>query len=198
MLFTALVIVGGLLRPEYSHVRQFISELGATGTPNAGLFNLGGFVAAGLLLAAFGVATARLIPNGRWSVLAATLMTIFGCGVVAAGVYSCDPGCPQPAISVTGRIHDTVSIAAFVSAIAGIGLWALEFRRSEALGDLWRYSAFTSVMSLAFLFAVATSLESRAFTGLWQRLLLGTLFVWCGVVALRVRRLPESAHATAA
>jgi hypothetical protein len=34
-----------------------------------------------------------------------------------------------------------------------------------------------------------SSLESRGLTGLWQRLMLGTLFLWCGAAAAHAFRL---------
>jgi hypothetical protein len=43
-LFTAVVILCAALRPNYSHVAQFVSELGARGTSHAELMNLAGFV----------------------------------------------------------------------------------------------------------------------------------------------------------
>jgi hypothetical protein len=51
------------------------------------------------------------------------------------------------------------------------------------------YSAVSSAAALAFLVALANSLESRTLTGLWQRLLVGALFLWCGIVGVRAFRL---------
>ena len=57
----------------------------------------------------------------------------------------------------------------------------------------WRrlsaYSLVTSAVALVFFLSLVGSLESRTLTGLWQRLMLGTLFLWCGVVAVRAFRL---------
>ena len=187
-LFTAVVILCGALRPGYSHVGQFISELGASGTPHAMLMNVGGFIPAGLLLAGFGVATGRLLKGGARAAIASGLVTLFGLGVVVAGVYSCDLGCPQPPSSTAGLIHDRVSVAAFLAGIVGVGLWALEFRRLTSFSDLWRYAALSSVAALCLFIALAASLQTRVITGLLQRLLLGTLFLWCGKVSLRLLR----------
>ena len=191
-LFTVMVILCGAGRPGYSHIRQLISELGASGTTHATLMNLGGFIPAGVLLAGFGIATGRLLKGGTRATIASGLLTLFGLGVIVAGAYSCDLGCPQPPTSTAGLIHDRVSVAAFLAAIVGIGLWALEFRRLNAFRDLWRYGAMTSIVALGLFIALAASLQARVITGLLQRLLLGTLFLWCGIVALRLPRYQDT------
>jgi hypothetical protein len=121
------------------------------------------------------------------------LITFFGIGMSLAGFFQCDPGCPQPPTSLAGTIHDRVSVAAFVAAIAGIGFWAMEFRTRPLWKGLWRYSALASAAGLCFLLALAASLDTRALTGLWQRLLIATVFGWYAVVALRLVRHPVRA-----
>ncbi len=44
ILFTLVTIISASLRSDYSHVSQYISELGATGTTNAHLMNFAGFI----------------------------------------------------------------------------------------------------------------------------------------------------------
>jgi hypothetical membrane protein len=177
-LFVAVVILCGALRPGYSHSAQFISELGALGTPNAALMNLGGFVAGGTLIVAFGISLNHLLRPHWSSVSAALLISMFGFGLVLAGAFPCAPGCPQK----DPTLHDGVSIAAFLSAIAGLALAARSFRAVARWRPLWAYSAISSAAAFFLLLALATSIDSRVFTGIWQRLLLGTLFLWCAVV----------------
>ena len=50
------VFVGGWQYPGYSHVSQFISELGATGAPSPSILNFGGLIPAGALTVAFALA----------------------------------------------------------------------------------------------------------------------------------------------
>lgn len=66
-------------------------------------------------------------------------------------------------------------------------LWAYCFR-AAAWRSLWSYSAVSSVVALALLLVLNASEESRAFTGVWQRLFVATLDLWCAVVAFRVFR----------
>jgi hypothetical protein len=82
-----------------------------------------------------------------------------------------------------------VSIGAFASGISSLAVWSLCFRRLSAWRPLWLYSALSSAVALAFLLATYATFDSRAFTGAWQRLSLGTLYAWCLVTGARVYRL---------
>jgi len=186
-LFTLTTLVIAALRPRYNHVTSMISELGATGTPYAALMNYIGFVPAGLMLAAFGVALARAFPRQRMATAGAVLVTLFGFGMAASGVFSCDPGCPQSGGSFEHVVHDRIAPIIFVCLIAGTAILGIHFRRIPKWHHLGVYSLFTSALSLAFLVALIRSLETRTLTGLWQRLMLATLFLWCAVIGLRHR-----------
>jgi hypothetical membrane protein len=187
-LFTTLIVVCGALRPDYSHLRHFISELGATGTPNAALMNFAGFLPAGLLLAGFGASLALWFPRRRVSLVAAGCIAVFGLGHFAAGVYSCDPGCPLEGASWQATVHDRVSLLAFVAGIAGVVLWARVFRGLAAWRSLATYSTVSSLAALGLLVGLGLSMEARVFTGALQRLFIGTLYLWCAVVAVRMWR----------
>jgi len=188
ILFISLMILCGALRPGYSHVTQFISELGETGGSHAALMNLLGFIPTGLLIAAFGASLARRFPRTSLSLAAAILLVVYGLGITGAGLYSCDPGCPSQHLSFDGMMHRVVSISAFLAGILGIALWARCFRSLAAWRSLSRYSAVSSAMALVFLLLVSATEQSRVFTGVWQRLSMMTMDLWCAIVGLRVFR----------
>lgn len=192
VLFAAVVVAAGTARGNYSHISNFVSELGATGTPYAGLMNYAGFLPTGLMLAAFGIGLAKVLPGRRVASLAAVLVMLFGAGVAASGIASCDPGCPQTGGSVENAVHNAIAPVAFLCLIAGAGVLGVHFRSNRDWRSLSAYSLTSSVIALCFLVALAMSLDSRELTGLWQRLLLFVLFLWCGVVGMRAYRL--SAH----
>jgi hypothetical membrane protein len=189
IVFVFLVVLCGALRPDYSHVTQLMSELGESGSSHASLMNFFGFVSSGVLLAAFGVSLTYALPRTTSSLAAAGLIVVYGLGVVGAGLYSCDRGCPSQNLSPEATMHRVFSLTAFVAAILGIALWAYEFRSLAAWRSLWRYSAVTSAVALVLFFLVGTSERSRTFAGVWQRLFLATLDLWSAVVGLRAFRL---------
>jgi len=188
ILFVAIVIVSAALRLDYSHAENFISELGATGTPYAGLMNYAGFLPAGSMLAVFGVALGNALPRNRATILAAILVTLFGVGIAASGVASCDPGCPQTGGSVENLVHNRIAPIAFLCLIVAAGIFGVHFRSNPAWRSLAVFSLVSSLLGLCLLVGLASSLDSRALTGLWQRLLLAVLFFWCAVVGVRVFR----------
>ncbi len=196
VLFASVVILCGALRPEYNHVTQFISELGESGGSHASLMNVLGFIPSGLLLAAFGASLAYLPPRTSLSLTAAALIVAYGLGITGAGVYSCDSGCPRQNISSEATLHRVVSIISCIAGILGIALWAHRFRALAAWRSLWGYSAVSSAVALVLLLVLNASEESRAFTGVWQRLFVATLDLWCAVIGLRVfRSLSVGEHA---
>jgi len=197
VLFAAVVVICAAMRPGYSHVDQFISELGASGTPNALVMNAAGFLPTGTLIVVFGLSLVALLPGRPVFRVSGVLVGLFGLGLLTAGLVPCAPGCPQDPPS----LHDGISVAGFISALVGIGACAYGFRSTPRWQRLWFYSAVSSGIGLCILVALASSLDSRSLTGLWQRLLAGTLFLWCAVVGIKVFRNgspPRSARAGAA
>ncbi len=67
VLFATAVVVSGELRPEYSHVTRFMSELGEAGGSRSYLMNYGGFIPAGLLLIGLSAALFRVFAGDRRS-----------------------------------------------------------------------------------------------------------------------------------
>ena len=193
-IFSVVTLVCAALRPRYSHLTNVISELGATGTPNAPLMNYAGFVPAGLMLASFGVALLRVLPRQRLTRAAAALVTLFGGGIAASGLFSCDPGCPQTGGSLEHAIHDGIAPITFLCLIVGAAIFGTHFRRLPRWHHLATYSLLTSTFAFAFMVALIASLETRTLSGLWQRLMIGTLFLWCAVIGLRAYRSSASPH----
>ena len=193
ILFTIVLIINASFRADYNHVSNFISELGATGTPNAVLMNVAGFLPFGLLIAALGLSLLFLLPKGRGLRIGSVLVLVFGLGVVLAGLFSCDAGCPQDGSS-TNLIHNRVSAIAFLSAIIGSGVLGFSFRSLSDWRSLWLYSVITCVVSAGFLVAMINSIAAYTHTGMWQRLLLLTLFIWFGIVGLRMYSLAKQTN----
>lgn len=197
VLFALVVILCGALQPGYSHATHMISELGETGGSYASLMNYLGFIPSGLFLVTFGASLAYLVPRSALSLVAASLVAIFGLGIAAAGVYSCDPGCPQRYLSSEATLHGLVSITAFTAGVFGIALWAYCFRGLAMWRSLWPFSAASSATALALLLVLYATADARSPHGLWQRLFLATLFLWCAVASIRLFRLVAASRQAA-
>ena len=186
--FTAVVLASGAMRPGYSHLHQFISELGASGTTGSALMNLGGFLPTGILLLLFASSTRSLIRGDAVAALGSVLFHFFAVGVFIAGLVRCDAGCPIATGSLPNLLHGFASPVAFLCAVGAMAClgWALRLRPGwTAVG---RFSLGSAALALVFMLMLTLSLGTRDQVGFWQRLLLVTVFVWCVVVALRIRR----------
>jgi hypothetical membrane protein len=188
VLFALTVVVAAAMRPDYSHVHQFISELGATGSTNAAIMNYAGFVPAGLCVAGFGIALSRTLPLERLVLVCVALVVLFGAGIAISGFVSCDVGCPQNSGSLENAIHNRIAPAVFFGLIVAAGTLAVRFRNLEAWQGLAWPSAACAVLSLLLLGALASTLEARRMTGMWQRLLLLVLFSWCALISVHAYR----------
>lgn len=191
MLFAAATIIAASLRPEYGHTVSFISELGADGTANAAFMNGMGFLPAGLLLGAVGIAIARTLPTSRAAAFGTALVVLFGVGVFTSGLISCDAGCPQVAGSLENIVHNLIGPFAFICATLGIGVLAAPFRRVPEWRSLSAFSLASSVVALVFLILLVSSVESRVRTGLYQRLFLAIVLIWYAIAGIRAYRLQK-------
>jgi hypothetical membrane protein len=176
------------LRPGYGHLANVISELGASGTPNASFMNYAGFVPCGLMLAVFAVALRRALPRRRLTHTAAALLMLFALGFMASGVFSCDPGCPQTGGSREHVLHDRIAPVMFLCGIVATAVFGHLFRGLPTWRHLATPSLVTSVVALALMIALIGSLDSRTLSGLWQRLMIAVLFFWCAAVGLAAYR----------
>jgi hypothetical protein len=188
VLFLLSAIISALLHPNYSHTTNTISELGARGTLYAPIMNYVGFVPAGLLLAAFGSSLMRVTPRHVLAVTGSALVILFGLGVAASGIISCDSGCPQSGGSLENTIHYGIGPISFIAMICAVGLLGYAFRWFPYLRPFSLYSFVTSALALLFLLSLVRSLEAGTLTGLWQRLMIVTLFLWCAVIGIHMFR----------
>jgi len=90
----AVPLIGAWARPGYSHVSQFISELGESGAPGAAWLSAAGFAPIGVLVLVFLALAGRVLPVSRWTLSGLLCLGAVGAGYLAASLAPCDPGCP--------------------------------------------------------------------------------------------------------
>jgi len=189
VVFTLVVLVCAGLRPDYSHSMQVMSALGETGGPNAQLMNAVGFVATGLLFLVFAFSLSRLVPRTGLATAGALLLGLFGLGVVGAGTFSCDLGCTGMGTSREAYLHIVASVLAFTSGVTACAVWGFAFRSLPAWRSLSSFSLISALVSGVLLLAFNAAAGSSSITGVWQRLFLGSLYLWFIVVGLYAFRI---------
>lgn len=171
---------------------EVMSALGATDSPNAMLMNGLGFLPTGVLIMVFGFALNRFAPRSFLTILGGLLVGLFGGGIVAAGVYSCDPGCVGVGTSREAYLHIVASVIAFLSGILACFAWGAAFRADPAWRFLSNFSFMAGLASGCLLLAFNSTAGTEAYPGIWQRLFIGSLFGWCMVVGILSYRLSAS------
>lgn len=189
-MFTAAVIAASVNHPGYDHLKNFISELGATGAPAAGVMNFAGFLPYGLLTAAFALAVHRGMRADAGGWLGPSMLALYGLAYVAVAVSPCDPGCHSTTPSLHHRLHFLLGDVIFLTAV--LGPFTLYPRMVK--DPAWRSLASATLIlpGLAWLILEASGVGISG--ALRQRLWLLLLFMWLAIMALRLLRLGVGEH----
>jgi hypothetical membrane protein len=191
VLIAVVSLVLAALTPNYSHVANTLSELGAVGAPYAAYFNTS-FIVAGVLITVFAVGLHRGIGAGRGSRIGPGLVAVFGLFAVAGtGLTPLDPA-PMALINF---VHIALVLIGFLGLAAG--MYFLSVRMTNDLD--WReYARVTRLGSfgLLVLFSVwffalfLVPLEvGEAPNGALQRPFVVWALLWIEFTAIKLFRL---------
>lgn len=189
--FTTLVIVQGILQPDYSHIAMPISALAAW---PAGWMQRINFYVFGALMAAFTIALHRSIQPTRYGVAGIGLLFMSCFGVVIAGLF--------PWIMVNGVPTETSAhVVGAVLSFSGAGGGLIALSRSMAADARWQslasYVLATGVtMLILFIalgaFAIGEGTPLHPWAGLLQRVLAFTWFTCIITISFRSLRIAGS------
>ena len=182
----SLVVVLGLMQPDYSQARDYISELGAVGAPYAWLMNILGTVLVGILLAGFCYALWRTLRPGFLVATGSLLLGIAGVAFIAVGVFPCDPGCgiEEPSVAMQRHIQ-AGAVAMFAQTLAPLSIGA-----ALAFGQRHTRLGWTSIglggVAIAALLTLFGQEPSFPFSGALQKTFQFATDTWVFVSALDV------------
>lgn len=176
------VFLGGSLYPGYSHVSQFISELGATGAPFPSILNFGGLIPAGALTLAFALAMHWRYRSGTTLTISCALVALAGLSQLIAGVFPCDPGCSFEAMSRSAQIHALAAFSASFSRFLAPLLFAVANRAKHA--RLFWSSLLLGAGALAALAVGSQQGADSPYVGVLQRIHVALFFTWVLIVAI--------------
>jgi len=181
------VFVAGLFYPGYSHVSQFMSELGATGTVHGSWVNLIVFAGAEVWILLFLVGATRTLAGNRPAIAGLLLVALYAGLLLTAASFPCDFGCRPEAPSRSHLIHASAGVLAYVAGLCGLSLISVGLRRGR---HRLLPNGTGTVLQLAGVVLVVGMLLSEDMAGLFQRLLEALLYLWMiriGVVLSRDR-----------
>ena len=189
--FIVVILVFGLLQPGYDPIRQYMSELGAVGAPNAIVFIMAEFLL-GLMMIAFAFGLHRGISEGKGSKLAPILLVVSGIGWIGGSIFRCDVGCVNE--SVTGTMHGLIGMfAVFPLLIAPLAILP-RLNKDNRWQSYRPFSLIMGALAVPFFCVMFTAELSPAlepYRGLLQRLTFFTPLLWTVVMAIRLLSLCE-------
>ena len=193
ILYVGTVILGGLLRPGYSHLFEAISELVADGAPNRSLLS-SLFLVYNTLLSIFGIGLflkvrdqSRGRISGSVGSLALTLLVGMA-GILMELVFPQDPG--GLPTTFAGTMHIVMASVASLGTMIALLMLGLWFRN---MAELKGYSTY-SLVSVAVIFVsggltAAAMANSYPLFGLLERITIGTFIVWLFITGLKMFQL---------
>jgi hypothetical protein len=192
VVYFGTVILGGLLRPGYSHISMAISELVADGAPNRSLLS-SSFLVYNLLVSLFGVglflkASSQLQGRVSGTVGSWALIAVGVAGLLMELAFPQEPG--GTATTFTGTMHFVMAGIASLGTMVAVLMLAFWFKKTPELKGY----VFYSIASVAVIFvsggmsAVAMANRSPVF-GLIERITIFTFILWIFVIARRFSKL---------
>ena len=175
-----MVVVAGALTPGYSHVSQYISELGARGAQLEWGVRFAGFLPAGIFLLAFCLFAYAALPRSSGTTLALVGLALFAAGYLVAAAYPCDLGCRPDKPRTSQLIHNAGGLLGYLLAPAFLLTLARAARTWPGAGRLAVAGYGAAALALAGLLTLAPTSSTA---GLSQRLLEFAVLAWvvyCG------------------
>src|SRR5262249_48913677 len=117
-------------RPEYSHVKNALSELGAVGRPHALLMNLAGIIPSGVFTIPSLPAGYRVYGKGNLSLAGAIVLSLSGLGFIGTALFAWQ-GAPDDLSSTNNLLHLTLALSGFLCLALAPLLFGLHARRTN-------------------------------------------------------------------
>ena len=187
ILFVSLVLYSAANYSGYSHVSQFISELGASGAPTEILFRFVGFMPTGILLMLFSFAAIKVLPKSAMTTLGFCLLGYNAFALLAAAFFPCDFGCRPESPSVSQIVHNLLGFGGYLAAIVAIFLLGFQSRKWQGLEYLLPVGLVCGLVAVAGLLAMDPLFD---LVGIAQRILEVSIGLWtlCCAWGLRTFR----------
>jgi len=183
IIYTVMWILGGILLPDYSHIRDDVSTLIAVDAPKKKLFDKF-IISSSTLLFVFYLGLHWGVNNGEGSIIGPILFVISGLlGVLVALFFPLDAG--GEIITTRGKMH--LVLIAVSGILATAGMVAMWFRLESVVewGVFATFSLITAAVSL-ILVVISAFTATSSYFGLIERFMVSTYQVYYFVLALMV------------
>jgi len=173
-----------ILRDGFDMRRHALSLLS---NGDLGWIQISNFVLTGVLVIAGAVGLRTVLRSGRGRTWVPVLLTVYGIGLIGAGLFVADPGMGFPpgateptSMSRSGLLHFVFGGLGFYALVAACFVLAVRFRAAGRNG-LALYSAFSGAIFLAAFIAIASGSTSlTAMVGFY--LAVTWIWIWHAVI----------------
>jgi len=171
----ATVILGGIFYPNYAHLSQFMSELGATGSPHGQLVNLAGFgITEILLLGSLAIAFQQL-PKTPSNLVGFVFLAVYPILIGVAALSPCDFECRPDTPSLSHLIHITTALLAYLCAIIGLAFLSRQSGATKTSTLLKKSGLLLTPVLLLLFFNIV---PENPIVGLVQRVGETLIYIW--------------------
>ena len=168
--------------PNYNHIEQFCSELGAAGSPTEKLSPLINNYPLGVLFCWFGCYLLQVPDSGIGFKIIGVLVILHGIGTWVAGVFPMDkdPYTKQPSFQC--KVHSWAGLIMLLSLLIAPIIAAFI---TDHLPTWFRgLSIFCVALSTYFLIKLADAYKRKKSAGLYQRLSYWIKLIWLSILSL--------------
>lgn len=177
LLWNFLVYTLGAFYPNYNHVLQYQSELGAIGSPVAWLFNPLGFGLTGIL----GIAFAYGLYRGGAGRIDSALWAIAFSALIWLGIWPLGPG-------LTFQMHVWGFYVLAIAWALSLFAFSVSLRRNKQWRSLWKYTLVFAVVGVILLILHQSGVF-EPMHGFTQRIWGNWYMLWGFIMAIKLYRL---------
>ncbi|WP_299769539.1 DUF998 domain-containing protein [uncultured Pseudoteredinibacter sp.] len=185
------VILAGSTYPDYSHVSQFMSELGASGSPNGDLVNYFGFIPTELFILLFLFALLKVMHKTKLMVLGVACVFVYALSLIVAAIYPCDFQCRPVDPSFSHDMHMLFSAMAYLAGIAGIAILAIDSKTWCESNVPFLSGLLVSIVALVLMLNLNPDIP---FVGLIQRSTELLIYTWFLILAWNICKYMDSSQ----
>lgn len=185
VLWLTLISLSNAMRPEFSLITHYISELGETGSSTEKLMRYAGFELTGLLYLLFAVALWTRFTN-FWLKSMAIFVALDGLGRLGAGIFPCDPGCIG--LSIKQHLHHDFATVGFLSGVSSAICCGIAFHQLQLPRYLSGYAFGSGLIALLLLALMSWNENPLGASGLYEHLATLLLSIWLLVFAIYLQR----------
>jgi hypothetical membrane protein len=169
--FAGTLVIAGLAYPDYSHASQFISELGAPGSPHGNYVNYLGFIPTELFILAFVFTCLTVMPKTKRHLTGLAFIAVYGITLGIAAVFPCDFECNPAEPTFSHNVH---MLSAFPGYLCGIiALFIL-----SSSGQSKAFKTVSFFIGALCIFAFLNLAPESAVVGVYQRSLDSLIYLW--------------------